>query len=84
MSSARAAVRYSMATTRASPSTDRRSLRAADQPIDTWSSCIALLRRNVEGPGPDRHLAPEIEHAVQDVLSGALVRAVEDAVGPLA
>ena len=31
-----------MATTRASPSTDRRSLRAADQPIETWSSCIAL------------------------------------------
>ena len=31
-----------MATTRVSPSTERRSLRAADQPIDTWSSCIAL------------------------------------------
>ena len=26
---------------RVSPSTDRRSLRAAAQPIDTWSSCIA-------------------------------------------
>jgi hypothetical protein len=36
-------VRYSIATTRASPSTERRSLRAADQPIETWSSCIALL-----------------------------------------
>ena len=42
-SRARAAVRYSTATTRASPSTERRSLRAADQPIETWSSCIALL-----------------------------------------
>ena len=31
-----------MATTRPRPSTERRSLRAADQPIDTWSSCIAL------------------------------------------
>ena len=41
-SSARAAVSTSMATTRVSPSTERRSLRAADQPIDTWSSCIAL------------------------------------------
>ena len=30
-----------MASTRARPSTDRRSLRAADQPIETWSSCIA-------------------------------------------
>ena len=38
----RAAVSTSIATTRVSPSTDRRSLRAADQPIDTWSSCIAL------------------------------------------
>ena len=41
-SSARAAVSTSIATTRVSPSTDRRSLRAADQPIDTWSSCMAL------------------------------------------
>ena len=40
-SSARAAVRISMASTRVSPSTARRSLRAACQPIDTWSSCIA-------------------------------------------
>ena len=31
-----------MAMTRVSPSTERRSLRAADQPIETWSSCIAL------------------------------------------
>ncbi len=30
-----------MATTRPSPSSAVRSLRAADQPIDTWSSCIA-------------------------------------------
>jgi histidine ammonia-lyase len=37
----------------------------------------------VEGPGPDRHLAPEIEHAVQDVQSGALVRAVEATIGEL-
>ena len=31
-----------MATTRVRPSTERRSLRAADQPIETWSSCMAL------------------------------------------
>ncbi len=30
-----------MASTRVSPSTERRSLRAAAHPIDTWSSCIA-------------------------------------------
>jgi histidine ammonia-lyase len=45
---------------------------------------VALLRRNVEGPGTDRHLAPEIEHAYQDVRSGALVRAVEQVIGELA
>ena len=31
----------SIASTRVSPSIARRSLRAAAQPIDTWSSCIA-------------------------------------------
>ena len=41
-SSPRAAVSSSIATTRERPSTERRSLRAADQPIETWSSCIAL------------------------------------------
>ena len=39
----RAAVSSSMASTRVSPSSERRNLRAADQPIDTWSSCIAEL-----------------------------------------
>ena len=39
--SPRAAVRSSIASTRVSPSIARRSLRAADQPIETWSSCMA-------------------------------------------
>ena len=41
-SRARAAVSTSTAITRDSPSTERRSLRAAAHPIDTWSSCMAL------------------------------------------
>ena len=41
MSIARAAVSTSMASTRLRPSIARRSLRAADHPIETWSSCIA-------------------------------------------
>ena len=41
MSIARAAVSTSMASTRINPSTLRRSFRPADQPMDTWSSCIA-------------------------------------------
>ena len=39
----REAVKSSIARTWASASTAVRSLRAADQPIETWSSCIALL-----------------------------------------
>ena len=58
-------------------------MRAPLQPSPATAAACELLRRNVEGPGPDRHLAPEIEHARQDVVSGALVRVVEDAIGPL-
>ena len=57
--------------------------RAPFTPSPATGAALALLRRNVEGPGPDRYLAPEIEHAVEDVGSGALVAAVEDAIGPL-
>ncbi len=58
-------------------------LRAPLAPAPATAAALALLRRNVEGPGTDRHLAPEIEHAVADVASGALVRAVEETIGPL-
>src|SRR3954449_11052681 len=59
-------------------------LRAPLSPSPATGAAVALLRRTVEGPGPDRHLAPEIEHAFTDVRSGALVRAVEAVTGPLA
>jgi histidine ammonia-lyase len=59
-------------------------LRAPLAPSPATAAAVALLRRNVEGPGPDRHLAPEIEHAYDDVRSGALVRAVEQVIGELA
>ena len=58
-------------------------LRAPLTPSPATAAAVALLRRNVEGPGPDRHLAPEIEHAYQDIRSGALVRAVEPTIGEL-
>ncbi|TDP41135.1 histidine ammonia-lyase [Nocardia ignorata] len=41
------------------------------------------LRTLVPGPGPDRHLAPEIEAAVNLAASGALLEAAESVVGPL-
>lgn len=59
-------------------------LRAPLTPSPATAAAVALLRRNVEGPGPDRHLAPEIEHALDDVRSGTLVRVVEDTMGELA
>jgi histidine ammonia-lyase len=59
-------------------------LRAPLAPSPATAAAVALLRRNVEGPGPDRHLAPEIEHALHDVRSGALVRAVEKTMGAMA
>jgi histidine ammonia-lyase len=45
---------------------------------------IAVLRAHgVHGPGPDRHLSPEIEAAVELVRSGAVLDAVETAIGAL-
>ena len=44
---------------------------------------IAAVREHVEGPGPDRYLAPEIESVVALARTGALVTAAEAAIGPL-
>ena len=43
-----------------------------------------LLRTRVPPLGPDRYLKPDLDAAVELVRSGALVAAVEEAVGPLA
>jgi histidine ammonia-lyase len=58
-------------------------LRAPLEPAAGTGAVIAALREHVPGPGPDRHLAPEIEAATDLVRSGALVAAAEAAVGPL-
>ncbi|MBW8871735.1 MAG: histidine ammonia-lyase, partial [Leifsonia sp.] len=47
-------------------------LRAPLQPGLATGAVIAALRETVPGPGPDRHLAPEIEAAYALVTSGAL------------
>jgi len=45
---------------------------------------IRLLRSSgVQGPGPDRHLSPEIETTVGLVRSGAVLHAVEEVIGEL-
>ncbi|NUU08105.1 histidine ammonia-lyase [Leifsonia sp. C5G2] len=47
-------------------------LRAPLQPGPRTGAVIAALRTAVPGPGPDRHLSPEIEAAHALVASGAL------------
>jgi histidine ammonia-lyase len=42
-----------------------------------------VLRADVDGPGPDRYLTPEIEAVVELIRTGAVIRAAEAAVGPL-
>lgn len=46
-------------------------LRVPLQPSKITGDAIRKLREHVQGPGPDRHLAPEIEKATQLVLDGA-------------
>jgi histidine ammonia-lyase len=58
-------------------------LRAPLRPSPATAAVLAVLRESVPGPGPDRHLSPEIEETVRLVGAGAVVAAVEDAVGPL-
>ncbi len=59
-------------------------LRAPLEPSPATGAVVRLLRDSgVAGPGPDRHLSPEIEAAVALVASGAVLRAAEGVVGPL-
>lgn len=59
-------------------------LRAPLLPSPATARVIAVLREDVPGPGPDRHLAPEIERTVGLAREGSLVRAAETVTGPLA
>jgi histidine ammonia-lyase len=59
-------------------------MRAPLKPSPATGAVVALLRSSgVDGPGPDRHLSPEIETAVSLVQSGAVVRAAESVIGDL-
>jgi len=44
-------------------------------PAATTAAVVAALREHVAGPGPDRYLAPEIEHAVRLTADGTLLTA---------
>ncbi|CAN5598996.1 histidine ammonia-lyase [soil metagenome] len=52
-------------------------------PSPATGAVIAALREHVEGPGPDRYLAPEIAAAVALAHSGDFIRAAESAIGTL-
>lgn len=59
-------------------------LRAPLTPSPATGAVVALLRGSgIEGPGPDRHLSPEIETAVDLVQSGAVLAAAESVIGEL-
>jgi histidine ammonia-lyase len=58
-------------------------MRAPLQPAPATAAVLKLLRETVPGPGPDRHLSPEIEQTVELVRTGALLAAVENTMGEL-
>jgi histidine ammonia-lyase len=59
-------------------------LRAPLQPSPATGAVVRLLREaGIEGPGPDRHLSPEIETCVQLVQSGAVTTAAAAVIGGL-
>jgi histidine ammonia-lyase len=58
-------------------------LRAPLEPAPATAAALGALREKVDGPGPDRYLAPDIAAAVELVRNGRLVAAAEAVCGPL-
>ncbi|WP_109507143.1 histidine ammonia-lyase [Nocardioides speluncae] len=59
-------------------------LRAPLTPSPATGAVVRLLRESgIAGPGPDRHLSPEIEKTVELVRSGAVLAAAEAEIGEL-
>ncbi|WP_214366581.1 histidine ammonia-lyase [Pseudonocardia sp. H11422] len=58
-------------------------LRRPLEPAPATAAVRDGLRATVAGPGPDRHLVPEIEAAVAYVASGRALAAAESVTGPL-
>jgi histidine ammonia-lyase len=59
-------------------------LRAPLEPGRGSAAALHAVRQTIEGPGPDRFLAPELAQAETLVQTGALLDAVESAVGAMA
>jgi histidine ammonia-lyase len=59
-------------------------MRAPLEPSPATGAVVRLLRESgIEGPGPDRHLSPEIEATVALVASGAVLDSSEGVIGRL-
>ena len=59
-------------------------LRRPLEPSPATGAVVDLLRSSgVQGPGPDRHLSPEIDTVVELVRSGAVLHAVQSVIGDL-
>jgi histidine ammonia-lyase len=58
-------------------------LRAPLRPAPGTVAALEVLRERVEGPGPDRYVSPELAQAQEMIDSGELLRAVEQAIGPM-
>jgi histidine ammonia-lyase len=58
-------------------------LRRPLEPAPATAAVRAALRTTVPGPGPDRHLGPEIDAAVEVVASRQALAAAESVLGPL-
>jgi len=52
-------------------------LRSPLSPAPATAAVIAELRREVPGPGPDRWLSPELEHAERLIASGRILEAAQ-------
>jgi histidine ammonia-lyase len=58
-------------------------LRAPLEPAAATGAVRDHVRQFVDGPGPDRHLSPEIDAVVDLVRGGAIIAAAESATGKL-
>ncbi|GAA1313350.1 MAG: histidine ammonia-lyase [Brachybacterium tyrofermentans] len=58
-------------------------LRAPLAPSAASAAAVAVLRRTVQGPGPDRFLAPDIAEAEARLLDGTVLAAVQEVAGEL-
>jgi histidine ammonia-lyase len=58
-------------------------LRRPLRPAPATAAALALTREHIDGPGPDRILAPDLDTAEGLIRSGALVEVIEAITGPL-